>query len=82
MTLNCAGAWGSFKTCNFTASGVLIEHQTWAKPTKNNCLLVKFNPGSCGSGLASAHFSNALKAAFKPPLSAIFSPRVCFPFNW
>lgn len=50
---------------------------TWAKLRKKSCLWVRFRPGSGGSSLYSdAHFKYAWYAAFKPPLSAIFSPEI------
>ena len=54
---------------------VLDEHHTWANARKNNCLRVKLRPGNQSSSSRLAdQFSKAWKAAFNPPLSAMFSP--------
>ena len=81
-TLSLGGLCASSMAERCSDWGVEMSHHTWANERKNNWLSVRLSPGSlpCCHLLSSPDkLVKALKAALRPPLSAMFSPSVWRP---
>src|SRR5450432_2088169 len=76
-----AVAWGLDCAIMVKYWGVAFEHQVSAYAVKNSCCGVnpfEFVCDGCGESV----LSRAIRAIRKPPLSAVFSPSVNFPFSF
>src|SRR5450432_3645184 len=81
LVLYWPGECGSVLANRRELSGVEFWHQTWAKPIKKRCSAVK--PSFSCAVLASLAMAlrKAINAMCRPPLSAVFSPRVNLPLR-
>src|SRR5580698_4645564 len=83
LTRNSRGECSSVCTCRRTCSGRLLPHQFCPCARKNCCTEVKPLPSRTlrSTPLRLASFCKAINANRNPPLSAVFSPNVSWPFT-
>src|SRR5581483_4996797 len=81
FTRNRPGECGSVLASSRELSGVEFWHHTWAKPRKKRCSAVNPSFFAPALGLLAISLRNAARAIRRPPLSAVFSPRVSRPFR-
>src|SRR6185312_6254227 len=82
LARNSGGEWGFDWASIRRRCGVRFEQRAWPKAIKNFCAGEKpFSMASKDFPSAASVFRNAPKEIRRPPLSAVFSPKVRLPFT-